>query len=210
MKTELVFILDASGSMYPLASDTVGGFRAMLEERKAKPDADNVLVTTVLFNSGVYLLHDRIPLLRLDGMTENDYRPSGCTALADAIGSTVQHVENIHRYARPEDVPDKTIFVITTDGMENASKFFTADDVRKAVKTKREKDGWEFLFLGADLDAVETAEYYGIDRSRAARYVNDSSGTAKKFRAAAMAVDAMMSSVPLEKTLWKSVLEEKS
>lgn len=205
--TELVFLLDASGSMYPLAGDTVGGFNSLIEEQRRNYGEGSAFVTTVLFNSSINVLHDRVPLAEIEPMKEDDYRPSGCTSLTDALGCTVSHIRRIHQYIRPEDVPEKTIFIITTDGMENASRFYSADEVRNLLKTARDKNGWEFVFLGANIDAVETAEYYGIDRSRAAQYVNDSSGTAEIFRAAARAIDAVKSSLPLEEALWNAPLK---
>ena len=203
-KTELVFILDASGSMYELASDTRGGFNSLL--RQQRQSGAETLVSTVLFNSGLSLLHDRLPIGDVPEMTETDYLPSGCTALVDAIGSSIRHIRNIHRYARPEDLPAHTLFVITTDGLENASRYYSADEVRDMVRTQSKDAGWEFIFLGADMDTVETAEFYGIDRSRAARYSNDPGGTAKKFAAAAVAINDVKAGLSLNDSLWKSEL----
>jgi len=203
--TELVFILDASGSMYSLTEDTTGGFNSLLKQQKESGCGDT-LVTTVLFNSNLCLLHDRLPISEVPEMTPEDYRASGCTALIDAIGSSIRHIRNIHRYARPEDLPAHTLFIITTDGMENASRYYSADEVRAMVRQQTQEAGWEFVFLGANIDAVETAEYYGIDRSRAAQYSNDASGTARKFLAAAAAINDVRSGIPLEKSLWKSEL----
>lgn len=172
--TELVFILDRSGSMAGLEEDTIGGFNAMLEKQK-KVDG-KCYVSTVLFDHEQKVLHDRLPLNEVAPLTEKDYTVRGCTALIDAIGGAVHHIETIHKYARPEDVPEHTIFVITTDGMENASKRYNADDVRRTISQKEEL-GWEFLFLGANIDAVETAGRLGIRKDRAVNYHADKKGT---------------------------------
>ena len=179
--TELVFILDRSGSMAGLVSDTIGGFNAMLE--KQKKQEGRALVTTVLFDNESRTLHDRIPLERMEPMTDRDYTVGGCTALLDAIGQTIRHIADIHKYARPEDVPAHTVFVITTDGMENASKHFDAAQVRAMVEREKEEYGWEFLFLGANIDAVATARRFGIGADRAADYHADGQGTAVNFEA---------------------------
>ncbi|MBQ3075043.1 MAG: VWA domain-containing protein, partial [Clostridia bacterium] len=158
--TELVFILDRSGSMAGLESDTVGGFNAMIE--KQKKQAGSCFVSTVLFDDQSQVLHDRIPLEKVPKMTEKEYFVRGCTALIDAIGGAIHHIGIVHKYARDEDIPAKTLFVITTDGMENASRRYNAEDVRKMIQSKQEKYGWEFLFIGANIDAVETASHFGI------------------------------------------------
>ena len=173
--TELVFILDRSGSMAGLESDTIGGFNALIEKQK-KEDGD-CFVSTVLFDNRCEVLHDRVPLEKVKPLTDKDYTVRGCTALIDALGGAIHHIGNIHKYARPEDVPAHTLFVITTDGMENASRRYTADEVRKTVERQKEKYGWEFLFIGANIDAVETAGCYGISADRAANYNADGAGT---------------------------------
>lgn len=165
--TELVFILDKSGSMAGMEKDTVGGFNAMIE--KQKEGEGKVYVNTVLFSNFTHVLHDRKSLDEIEPLTENDYRVGGCTALLDAIGGTIEHIKNIHRYIRPEDVPEHTVFVITTDGLENASRNYRSDIVKKMIKEQEEK-GWEFLFVAANIDAVETAESIGIRRDRAVNY----------------------------------------
>lgn len=205
--TELVFVIDASGSMYSLADDTTGGFNSLIEREKKMMGGSTVYVTTVLFNSSVSLLHDRVDIENVSAMTADNYKPSGCTALADAIGISIRHIGSIHRYVRPEDIPDKTIFVITTDGLENASKYFSADQVREMIQTQTRENGWEFIFLGANMDAVETAEYYGIDRSRSAQYTNSPAGTEKKYKAAAIAIEDFCGGLTLGQSHWKSVLE---
>ena len=173
--TELVFILDRSGSMAGLESDTVGGFNAMIEKQKRQEG--KCYVSTVLFNTESTVLHDRLELRNIPKMTEKQYSVGGGTALIDAIGGAVRHIGNIHKYARPEDVPEHTVFVITTDGMENASHLFSSAEVKQMIERQKKKYGWEFLFIGANIDAAETAERYGIDRSRAANYNADCKGT---------------------------------
>lgn len=176
--TELVFILDKSGSMYGLESDTIGGFNSMLEKQKGKDG--ECYVTTVLFNQELTVVHDRVPVDKVEPMTKRDYLPSGSTALIDAMGHTIRHIDTIHKYARKEDVPRNTVFVIITDGMENSSSKYTSDDVKKTVERHKEK-GWEFLFLGANIDAVETAKKYGISRDRAVNHISDKMGTMKNY-----------------------------
>ena len=173
--TELVFILDRSGSMSGLESDTIGGFNAMIE--KQKKQEGKCYVSTILFDHVSEVLHDRIELEKVQKMTADDYTVRGCTALVDAIGGAIHHIGNIHKYARREDVPEHTLFVITTDGMENASRKYTSDRVKKMIEHQKEKYGWEFVFIGANIDAVETAANFGIDEDRAVNYRADSRGT---------------------------------
>ena len=178
--TEIVFILDRSGSMSGLEKDTIGGFNAMIEKQK-KQDG-KAYVSTVLFDHESVVLHDRLPLEQIKPMTEDDYTVRGCTALLDAIGGAVKHIGNIHRYARPEDVPEHTMFVITTDGLENASRKYNSRDIKRLIESKKE-EGWEFLFIGANIDAIETANDYGISADRAVNYTADSQGTGVVFEA---------------------------
>lgn len=174
--TELVFILDRSGSMSGLESDTIGGFNAMIEKQK-KQDGE-CYVSTVLFDNVSEVLHDRVSLTDIKPMTDKEYTVRGCTALIDAIGGAIHHIGNVHKYARPEDVPEHTMFVITTDGMENASHKYSSDKVKKMIERQKEQYGWEFLFIGANIDAVETAAQYGISEDRAVNYHADPKGTA--------------------------------
>ena len=204
--TELVFVIDESGSMYDLTQDTIGGFNSAIDRQK-QTDGE-VYVSTILFNDRSRMLHDRLPLSDVQSMTESDYHASGCTALVDAMGSSIRHIRNIHKYARNEDVPEHTVFIITTDGMENASHIWTAAEVRQMVEVQKDKYGWEFVFLAANIDAAETAARYGIDSSRAVNYRNDSHGTRLKFKAVGNAVDACRMNVPLEESGWKDELEE--
>ena len=186
--TELVFILDRSGSMAGLESDTIGGFNAMIQ--KQKKEEGDAYVSTVLFDTVTEVLHDRVPLAEVPPMTDSDYVVRGCTALIDAIGGAIHHIGNIHKYARPEDVPAHTMFIITTDGMENASKRFSSDEVKKMIET-RKKQGWEFLFIGANIDAVETAARFGIGADRASNYRADSRGTDLVYEAMAATVSSV-------------------
>ena len=178
--TEIVFILDRSGSMAGLEDDTVGGFNAMVEKQKKEPG--EALLSAVLFSDESEVLCDRVDLRRVEPMTERQYPVGGCTALLDAIGGAVHHIANVHKYAREEDRPGKTIFVITTDGMENASRVYRYDEVRRMVKHEQEKHGWEFLFLGANMDAISAARSFGIRPDRAVRYARDSAGTALNYQ----------------------------
>ena len=184
--TELVFILDRSGSMSGLESDTIGGFNSMI--KKQQQEKGEAYVSTILFDHESEVLHDRVNLKDVRPMTEKDYTVRGCTALMDAIGGAVHHIGNIHKYARPEDVPEHTLFVITTDGMENASRRYSSDEVKKMIERQKVKYGWEFIFLGANIDAVETAARFGIDRSRAVNYRADPMGTAANYEAVCAAV----------------------
>lgn len=178
--TEMVFILDKSGSMYGLEKDTIGGFNSMINDQK-KVDGD-AYVTTILFSSSSRILHDRVKIADIKDMTDKDYIVGGNTALIDAIGDGVKHIENIHKYARNEDVPERTIFVITTDGQENSSRKYSSDEIKKLIEEKK-KIGWEFLFIGANIDAVETAAHFGINKDRAVNYRADSVGTGVVYNA---------------------------
>lgn len=172
--TELVFILDRSGSMSHLTSDTIGGFNSMIA--KQKKEAGECLVSLVIFDDVSEVIYDRVPIQSVPELTEETYYARGCTALIDALGGAIHHIGNVHKYARPEDVPEKTMFIITTDGLENASRNYCSTQVKNMITRQQEKYGWEFLFLGANIDAVETAQLYGIRPERAVRYHNDSKG----------------------------------
>ena len=187
--TELVFILDRSGSMSGLESDTIGGFNAMLKKQR-KEDGE-CYVSTVLFDNTFKVLHDRVPLKEVEDMTEKDYEVGGTTALLDAIGRSIHHIGNIHKYARKEDVPAHTLFVITTDGMENASRQYDSDTVKKMISRQEEKYGWQFLFVGANIDAVETASRIGIRKENAVDYFADSVGTKVVYENVSNAVFSM-------------------
>lgn len=184
--TELVFILDRSGSMGGLESDTIGGFNSMISKQQ-KEDGEAV-VSTVLFDDKCEVIHDRVKIADVKRMTEDDYYVRGCTALLDAVGGAIHHIGNVHKYAREEDRPAKTLFIITTDGLENASKQYSFKDVKKMIERQKEKYHWEFIFLGANIDAIEVAGNMGISRDRAANYNCDSEGTALNFECLEAAV----------------------
>lgn len=200
--TELVFILDRSGSMSGLESDTIGGFNAMIDKQK-KQDG-KCFVSTVLFDNVSEMLHDRVKLTDIKPMTDREYTVRGCTALIDAIGGAIHHIGNVHKYARPEDVPEHTIFVITTDGMENASHKYSSDKVKKMIERQKERYGWEFLFIGANIDAVETAAQYGISKDRAVNYNADEVGTHILYES----VSAVVGNVRANKCIDKDWSEE--
>ncbi|MCR5683368.1 MAG: hypothetical protein K6G29_13060 [Clostridiales bacterium] len=194
--TELVFILDRSGSMSPLTDDTIGGFNSMIEKQKTEEGA--CLVSTILFANDSEVIHDRLPLAEVPAMTRREYCAAGCTALYDALGGAIRHIAAIHRYVREEDVPERTLFVITTDGMENASRKYGGREVRKMVEDAKKKDGWEFLFLAANIDAAECAESIGIAREASMNYTADKADTAKLYRRISRAVGAMRGGAPME------------
>lgn len=187
--TEMVFILDRSGSMAGLESDTIGGFNSLIEKQK-KLDG-KAYVSTVLFDNLTEVVHDRVEIQNIKPMTEEQYFVRGCTALIDAIGGAIHHIANIHKYARPEDVPSHTVFVIITDGAENASRHYTSDRVKAMIEKEKEQYGWEFMFIGANIDAVETAREYGIDESRAVNYNADTVGTSIVYEAVESAVNSI-------------------
>ncbi len=193
--TELVFILDCSGSMAGFEADTLGGFNSLIE--KQRREIGTCLVTTVLFSNRSARIHDRIPLSEVAPLTDKEYSAYGCTALYDAVGSTIRHISHIHKYARPEDVPDKTVFVITTDGMENASKYYSGEKVRSMVGHEKEKYGWEFIFLGADMDAVGAAADIGIPPERSARFNKTARSNASMYDCVCDAVSAVRCDAPI-------------
>ena len=187
--TELVFIIDRSGSMSGLESDTIGGFNSMI--RKQKQAEGEALISTVLFDNVSEVLHDRVNVKDIQPMTEHDYTVRGTTALLDAIGGAIHHIGNVHKYARQEDVPEHTMFVITTDGMENASRCYTYDKVKRMVEKEKQKYGWEFLFLGANIDAIQVAARFGIGADRALNYESDSAGTVLNYQVLSETVSAV-------------------
>ena len=191
--TELVFILDRSGSMAGLESDTIGGFNAMLEKQKKQEGA--CYVSTVLFDNCSEVIHDRLPLEKVPPMTDRDYSVRGCTALLDAVGDAIHHISNIHKYARPEDVPAHTLFVITTDGMENASHRWTYEQLRRRIEQQKEQ-GWEFLFIGANIDAIRTAGRFGIAPNRAVNYNADRKGTRVVYESVCDVVGSVRACAP--------------
>ena len=204
--TEIVFILDRSGSMSGLEEDTIGGFNAMIAKQKKEPG--QVLVSTVLFDHERTVIHDRVELRKIEPMTQRDYYVRGCTALLDAVGSAIQHIGNVHKYARKEDRPVKTLFVITTDGLENASRQYSYDQVKAMIRRQKEKYGWEFLFLGANIDAAREAARFGIDRDHAADYHADSEGTGVIYDTVSDAIcHVRCCDAPLSAN-WKAAVDE--
>ncbi|MBQ9325471.1 MAG: VWA domain-containing protein [Clostridia bacterium] len=203
--TELVFILDCSGSMSGMESDTIGGFNAMIA--KQQREEGKAYVSTVLFNHASRVIHDRIPVKEVPQMTDVDYQVGGTTALLDAIGGAIHHIGNIHKYARTEDVPGHTLFVITTDGLENASHRYTSEEVKQMIERQKEKYGWEFLFVGANIDAVATARNIGIREDRAVNYKADEIGTQILYKTVTEAVSHVRTNRPLSSE-WGRALEE--
>ena len=203
--TELVFILDRSGSMSGLEQDTIGGFNSLIEKQKREPG--KTLVSTVLFDNFSEVIHDRLPLDEVPAMTDREYYVRGCTALLDAVGGAIHHIGNIHKYARKEDVPEKTLFVITTDGMENASHRYDYARVRDMIRRQQEKYGWEFLFLGANIDATAEAKRFGIAPERAANYHCDKKGTALNYAIISDVVRSVRMGEEI-KDGWKARIEE--
>ena len=198
--TEIVFILDRSGSMAGLEGDTIGGFNAMLE--KQKRESGEALVSTVLFDNETEVIHDRVDIQKMEPLTNRDYYVRGCTALLDAVGGAIHHIGNVHKYAREEDRPEKTLFVITTDGMENASRKYSYERLKQMIQRQKEKYGWEFIFLGANIDAAREAARFGIDADRAANYHADHQGTAVIYEAVNDAVCNVRASRPMT-AQWK-------
>lgn len=203
--TEIVFILDRSGSMSGLEADTIGGFNSLLERQRGEDG--EALVSTVLFNGSSDVIHDRCDIRGIAPMTRNDYVPCGSTALLDAVGGAIHHIGNVHKYARPEDVPEHTLFVITTDGMENASRFYGFERVKEMIERQKTRYNWEFLFLGANIDAAETAGKFGIAEDRAVDYCSDTAGTRLNYEVLSDTICAVRSasSIPAG---WKKRIEK--
>ena len=209
--TEIVFILDRSGSMSGLERDTIGGYNSLIQ--KQKKEEGEAIISTVLFDDKVEVLHDRVNLEHVKPMTEEEYYVRGCTALLDAVGGAIHHIGNVHKYARKEDVPEKTLFIITTDGMENASRRYSYDKVKHMIERQKAKFGWEFLFLGANIDAIEVAGRFGIQPERAVNYNCDSVGTAVNYKVLSEAVTRVRHCAPDEIHMalgveWKEEIEK--
>ena len=202
--TELVFILDESGSMSGMESDTIGGFNSMID--KQRREEGEAYVSTVAFSNESRVIHDRVDLDKVAPLTRRDYTPGGCTALLDALGGAIHHIGNVHKYAREEDVPEHTVFVITTDGMENASHRYSRREVRAMVERQKARYGWEFLFLGANMDAIAAAEDIGIRRDRAVKYVSDPEGTELNYRVVSDTLCDLRMSRPVTAS-WKAAIE---
>lgn len=203
--TEIVFILDRSGSMAGLEDDTIGGFNAMIQKQKAEPG--EAVVSTVLFDNHTDVIHDRVNIQKIEPMTRKEYYVRGCTALLDAVGGAIHHIGNVHKYAREEDRPEKTLFVITTDGMENASRRYSYEKLKAMIERQKEKYGWEFIFLGANIDAAREAARFGIDEDRAVNYNADSVGTSVIYEAVSEAVCNVRASRPMTND-WRRRVDE--
>ena len=201
---ELVFILDRSGSMSGLEKDTIGGFNSLI--RKQRSEGGEALISTVLFDNETEVIHDRVDIQKIKAMTGHEYYVRGCTALMDALGKAIKHISTIHKYAREEDRPNKTIFNITTDGKENASRQYSSERVKKMVEERKSKYGWEFLFLGANIDAVETAGHFGISKDRAVNYHSDAEGTALNYEVLSDAICSVRACRPLS-AAWKTRID---
>ncbi|AYB00151.1 vWA domain-containing protein [Lachnoanaerobaculum umeaense] len=206
--TEIVYILDRSGSMSGLEADTIGGFNSMI--KKQKDTEESAYISTVLFDDRSKVIHDRVPIEKVDEITSKEYFVRGTTALLDAVGGAIRHIVNIHKYARKEDRPNKTIFVIITDGMENASRYYNYEQVKRMIEKEKNKYGWEFIFIGANIDACAEAERFGIRRERAVNYMHDNIGTKLIYEGVSQAMCSAMeadSSMVMEESLsnnkWK-------
>ena len=204
--TEIVFILDRSGSMSGYELDTIGGFNATIE--KQKKQSGKAIVSTLLFDNETEVIHDRVPIEKIPMMTEADYTVRGTTALLDAIGGAIHHIGNVHKYARPEDVPEHTVFIITTDGMENASRKYESDQVKKMIQRQQDKYGWEFIFLAANIDAVETAGRYGIRGDRAVQYAQSKEGIQACYAMMSDAILRVRRAESLDDGEWKKDKED--
>ena len=204
--TELVFILDRSGSMSGLEKDTIGGFNSMLEKQRREPG--DAVISTVLFDNEIEVVHDRVAIADVTKLTDKEYFVRGSTALLDAVGWTVHHIENVHKYAHKEDIPERTLFIITTDGMENSSYRYSYDKICHMIKHKKECYGWEFLFLGANIDAAEEAGRFGIDESMSANYHSDEIGTALNYEVISEAITCVRACKAPLSADWKRRIDE--
>lgn len=205
--TEIVFILDESGSMYSLKNDTVGGFNSLIE--KQKNEDGEALISTVMFSTDSHVVHDRVPLEKINVLSEKDYCPNGNTALLDAVGNAIQHISTVHKYAREEDRPERTLFVITTDGMENASRVYSQKKIKEMIEKQKKEHDWEFIFLGANIDAAETAADMGIEKETAVNYAASTRGTSMLYSSIAHAVSNVRKGINNScSSAWREELDE--
>lgn len=195
--TEIVFILDRSGSMGGLEDDTIGGFNSML--KKQKDIEGDAIISTVLFDTNMEVIHDRVPLKQVKNLTNKEYHVGGCTALLDAMGNSIKHINHVQKSMPEDERPEKTMFIITTDGQENSSHDFTYEKIKKMVEKKQDKKKWEFLFLGANIDAIGTASDLGIRADRATNYHSDHVGTARNYNALSKVLTSFRCAPSLEK-----------
>jgi len=204
--TEIVFILDCSGSMAGLEGDTIGGFNSLIA--KQKKEDGQALVSTVLFNDKITVLHDRISLENIGPMTESDYFVHGCTALLDAAGGTINHIKTIHKYLPEKELPHKTIFIITTDGLENSSRYYTYTKLKDMIEKQKAEYGWQFIFLGANIDAIDVANKFGIEKDYAANYHCDKQGTVLNYEVLDCAISQIRSKKGNLSADWKSKIDD--
>jgi uncharacterized protein YegL len=203
--TELILILDRSGSMSGLESDTVGGYNAMLEKQKKEPG--EAIITTVLFDDRYELLHDRINLRGIAPITDKEYFVRGSTALLDAVGRTINKIGNVQKHTAEEERAEHVMFVITTDGMENASREYSYEKVRQMIEHQKSRYGWEFIFLGANIDAIDTAERFGICKDRATNYNADSEGTLLNYEVISETVSCIRANKKISEN-WKERIDD--
>ncbi len=206
--TEIVFILDRSGSMSGLEKDTIGGFNSIL--LRQREEGSKTLISTVLFDNEQEVIHDRVNLNYVQPLTSKEYYVRGSTALLDAIGLSIDHIAKIHKYSRPEDRPDKTLFVITTDGMENSSHIYSYSKIKQMIKKEKSQYGWEFIFLGANIDSEAVAESIGINKEYAADFVADSLGNAKAYESINEAITMFKQECRMDASWAKVVKEDKA
>ena len=195
--TEVVFILDKSGSMSGREDDVIGGFNSTL--KKQKKQKGECLISTVLFNDTSEVIHDRESISKIRNMTEDDFQTSGCTALIDALGDSIKYIKKVHKVIRKEDVPAHTLFIITTDGYENASHKYTSEEVKKMISKQQEK-GWEFIYLAANIDAVETGKAFGFKKENMHNYLSDKLGNEALYDSVGEAICTVRRNVMLKES----------
>lgn len=203
--TELVFILDRSGSMSGLEEDTIGGYNALL--KKQRDTAGTCIVSTVLFNHRAVVLHDRLDIVKVDSISEMDYSVGGSTALLDAIGRSINFIRKVHNHLPDDEIPEKTLFVITTDGMENSSEYYDFKQIKMMIETQKERKDWEFIFLGANIDSIDVARRFGIHADRTANYHSDKEGTKLNYDVLSDAIIEMRMKKSM-KADWKTRIDD--